>query len=62
MLYMLKPQEYISLLEEYCQLLDNIAWHREGDILQLAKLAKKLRRNYMQDLAERKTAIWGYVK
>ena len=46
-----------KLLEEYSQLLDNIAWYNKGDVIELAKLAKKLGRNYTQDLAERKSAL-----
>lgn len=44
-------------LEEYSRLLDSIAWYRQGDIFELAKLAKSLGRNYTQDLAERKQAL-----
>ena len=46
-----------KVLEEYSQLLDNIAWYNKGDVIELAKLAKKLGRNYTQDLAERKSAL-----
>ena len=46
-----------KLLEEYSQLLDNIAWYGKGDVIELAKLAKKLGRNYTEDLAERKSAL-----
>ena len=46
-----------KLLEEYSQLLDGIAWYGKGDVLELAKMAKKLRRSYMQDLAERKAVL-----
>jgi len=46
-----------ELLEEYSRLLDNIAWYRQGDVLELAKMAKKLGRSYMQDLAERKAVL-----
>ena len=44
-------------LKEYSRLLDSIAWHRQGDIFKLAKLAKELGRDYMQDLTDRKIAI-----
>lgn len=54
---MLKQNEHISLLEEYSRLLDSIAWYGKSDILELAKLAKKLGRNYTEDLAERKLAL-----
>lgn len=46
-----------KVLEEYSRLLDNIAWYNQGDVIELAKLAKKLGRDYMQDLAERKSAL-----
>ena len=46
-----------KLLEEYSHLLDSIAWYNKGDVIELAKLAKTLGRNYTQDLAERKSAL-----
>lgn len=46
-----------KLLEEYSQLLDSIAWYNKGDVIELARMAKKLGRNYTQDLAERKSAL-----
>jgi len=46
-----------KLLEEYSRLLDNIAWYSQGDVIKLAKLAKKLGRDYMRDLTDRKMAI-----
>jgi hypothetical protein len=46
-----------KLLEEYSHLLDEIAWYNKGDVIQLAKMAKKLGRDYMRDLAERKSAL-----
>lgn len=46
-----------KVLEEYSRLLDGIAWYNQGDVIELAKLAKKLGRDYMQDLAERKSAL-----
>ncbi|WP_041914919.1 hypothetical protein [Selenomonas ruminantium] len=49
--------ERTKLLEEYSRLLDSIAWYNRGDVLELAKMAKKLGRSYMQDLAERKQAL-----
>ena len=41
-------------LEAYSRLLDSIAWYNKGDIVQLAKMAKELGRNYTEDLTERK--------
>lgn len=49
--------EKTKLLEDYSRLLDGIAWYNQGDVIELAKLAKKLGRDYMQDLAERKSAL-----
>lgn len=46
-----------KLLEDYSRLLDSIAWYNQGDVIELAKLAKKLGRNYTEDLAERKSAL-----
>ena len=46
-----------KLLEEYSHLLDEIAWYNKGDVIQLAKMAKKLGRDYMRDLTERKSAL-----
>jgi hypothetical protein len=46
-----------KLLVEYSRMLDSIAWYNKGDVLELAKLAKKLGRDYMQDLADRKSAL-----
>ena len=46
-----------KLLEEYSHLLDGIAWYNQGDVVELARMAKKLGRDYMQDLAERKSAL-----
>ncbi len=30
-----------------------MAWHNQGDVFELAKMAKRLGRNYTQDLADR---------
>ena len=46
-----------KLLEDYSHLLDEIAWYNKGDVIQLAKMAKKLGRDYMRDLTERKSAL-----
>ena len=46
-----------KLLVEYSRMLDSIAWYNKGDAIELAKLAKKLGRDYMQDLADRKSAL-----
>ena len=44
-------------IEKYSHLVDNFAWYGKGDIFAIAKLAKKLNRNYTQDIAERKLAL-----
>lgn len=44
-------------LKSYSELLDNIAWYNKGDVIELAKMAKKLGRDYMKDLTERKMAL-----
>ena len=44
-------------LEAYSRLLDSIAWYNQGDISQLAKMARELGRNYTLDLAERKKLL-----
>ena len=49
--------EKTKLLEDYSRLLDGIAWYNQGDVIELARMAKKLGRDYMQDLAGRKSAL-----
>ena len=44
-------------LEAYSRLLDSIAWYNQGDIFQLAKMARELGRNYTEDLTERKKLL-----
>ena len=46
-----------DLLARYSRMLDEIAWFNNGDIFELAKLAKQLNRNYTIDLAERKKQL-----
>ena len=43
-------------IEEYSRMIDDFAWHNQGDVFQIAKLAKQLGRSYTQDLAARKKA------
>ena len=45
-----------TLLKHYSKMIDNFAWYGKGDIFEIAKLAKKLSRDYMQDIADRKLA------
>lgn len=41
-------------IERYSRMVDDFAWYSQGDIFDLAKLAKKLGRDYMQDIVARK--------
>ena len=44
-------------IEKYGQMIDDFAWFDKGDIFEIAKLAKKLNRNYMEDITERKKMV-----
>ena len=44
-------------LEKYSRMIDDFAWFNRGEITEIAKLAKKLGRNYTQDIADRKMAL-----
>lgn len=44
-------------ITEYAKAVDDFAWYGIGDIFAIAKAAKKLGRNYMQDIADAKTAL-----
>lgn len=44
-------------IEIYSKMVDEFAWYGNGDIFAIAKLAKKLGRSYMQDIADRKMAL-----
>lgn len=46
-----------KLLAEYSRMLDEYAWYGKGDIIAIAKAAKELGRNYMDDIAERKKML-----
>ena len=41
-------------LATYSQMIDEFAWYGNGDIFEIAKAARKLGRNYMDDIANRK--------
>lgn len=45
------------MLKKYSRLIDDFAWFRKGNIFEIAKLAKKLNRDYMKDIVERKQAL-----
>ena len=44
-------------IEKYSHMIDDFAWFNKGNIFEIAKLAKRLGRSYMQDLADRKMAL-----
>ena len=44
-------------IEKYSQMIDEFAWYGEGNIFEIAKLAKRLNRNYMEDITERKKMV-----
>lgn len=47
-----------ELIKEYSRAVDEMAWYGRGDMLKLAKMAKKLGRwSVTDDLAERKQAL-----
>ena len=46
-----------KLLEEYSLALDNLAWYGHGNLVEIAKLAKRLNRSYTVDIAERKAQL-----
>lgn len=43
-----------KLLEEYSKAIDSMAWYGEGNLVEIAKLARQLGRSYTVDIAERK--------
>lgn len=44
-------------IEDYSRMVDEFAWYRKGDIIAIAKAAKELGRNYMDDIAESKKKL-----
>ena len=44
-------------IEKYSRMIDDFAWFNKGDIFEIAKLAKRLNRNYMEDITERKKMV-----
>ena len=42
---------------KYSRMIDDFAWFNKGDIFEIAKLAKRLNRNYMVDITERKKMV-----
>ena len=49
-------------LRDYSRMIDDYAWYSQGDIFAIAKLAKKLKRDYMQDIVERKKQLLNAQK
>lgn len=47
----------LSDIERYSRMVDDFAWYGKGDVFEIAKLAKKLNRSYMQDIVDRKLAL-----
>lgn len=48
------PNEMFDLLPVYCDMVDDYAWYGKGDIFLIAKLARQLKRSYMDDIATSK--------
>ena len=46
-----------ELLEQYSRQIDELAWYGKGNLIEIAKLAKKLGRSYTVDIAERKAQL-----
>ena len=46
-------------IEKYSRMIDDFAWFNKGDIFEIAKLAKRLNRNYMVDITERKKMVFN---
>ena len=44
-------------IEKYSRMIDDFAWFDKCDIFEIAKLAKRLNRNYMEDITERKKMV-----
>ena len=44
-------------IEKYSKMIDDFAWHNKGDVFEIAKLAKKLNRQYMNDITDRKKIL-----
>ena len=44
-------------IEDYSRMVDEYSWYNKGDIIKIAKAAKELGRNYMDDIAERKKML-----
>lgn len=47
-------------IKEYSRMVNDFAWYGTGDIIQIAKAAKKFGRNYMDDIAEAKKQVIEY--
>lgn len=49
--------EKITTIQQYSQMIDEFAWYGQGDVFAIARAARRLNRDYMQDITERKLAI-----
>lgn len=45
------------MLKEYSRMIDDFAWFNKGNIFEIAKLAKKLGRDYMSDITQAKCQL-----
>ena len=46
-----------ELLEQYSRAVDELAWHGKGNLVEIAKMARKLGRSYTVDITERKAQL-----
>ena len=44
-------------IKDYSRMIDEYAWYRQGDIFQIAKVAKELGRDYMEDIVDAKAQL-----
>lgn len=49
-------------LRDYSRMIDDYAWYSRGNIFVIAKAAKKLGRDYMQDIVKRKKQLLNAKK
>lgn len=47
----------ITTIQQYSRAIDEFAWYGQGDVFAIAKAARRLNRDYMQDITERKLAL-----
>ena len=44
-------------IKEYSRMIDEFAWYGNGDVFRIAKAAKAMGRNYMDDITEAKKQL-----